>query len=313
MEAAGGGVAGMVLGVITAGVSRRIRLQNKLQSLNESAQKLRSTGNESSARAVEAEAKEIEAMLLNIDRRSGAAAIRERGVRISEEAQSPDPDEVDTSGAFPQVEVETSPDPDEQVQTPQTMEQPAEPEQPVTAEPQVETITPKNKSSFKSQQSAKARATRLANSDTENIYEVAQNDEGNWVVLKRAKQEGETGGPRGQRPSGVAQTVGEFQDADVIDFLGGGTGTVKSVKGVIPRPPAARADKFGRTTIPQTADGLDRNTLDNLNLPSNFFYEVRDGEGDVSNIAREWGADRQARPDSRRVSSRGCRRASGKG
>ena len=296
MEAAGGGVAGMVLGVITAGVSRRIRLQNKLQSLNESAQKLRSTGNESSARAVEAEAKEIEAMLLNIDRRSGAAAIRERGVRISEEAQSPDPDEVDTSGAFPQVEVETSPDPDEQVQTPQTMEQPAEPEQPVTAEPQVETITPKNKSSFKSQQSAKARATRLANSDTENIYEVAQNDEGNWVVLKRAKQEGETGGPRGQRPSGVAQTVGEFQDADVIDFLGGGTGTVKSVKGVIPRPPAARADKFGRTTIPQTADGLDRNTLDNLNLPSNFFYEVRDGEGDVSNIAREWG-EQTGRPD----------------
>ena len=50
MEAAGGGVAGMVLGVITAGVSRRIRLQNKLQSLNESAQKLRSTAMKASSR-----------------------------------------------------------------------------------------------------------------------------------------------------------------------------------------------------------------------------------------------------------------------
>ena len=115
-------------------------------------------------------------MLLN-DRR-----LRRRQPRawcLLEEAQSPDPDEVD-SGA--QVEVETA----------LTLMSKSKRHRLWSNLLSLSSLPlsrrsrrSQNKSSFR----VSCRLPGLANSDTENIYEVAQNDEGNWVVLKRAKQE----------------------------------------------------------------------------------------------------------------------------
>ena len=239
--------------------------------------------------------------IMALDSSSSPATTEALAKKISDKIETErqvlsDPSVVDTSGAFPQVEVATSPDIDDQAQTIDVVEQPTSPEPPVSPEPQVETITPKKKTFFQSQTTAKSTATRLAKNDSENIYEATENDDGKWVVLKRPRQEGEAAGPRVQRPSGVAQTVTDFNQSDVIDFIGQGDGKIGTVKGVIPRPPTAKTDKLGGKTIPQTANGLDRNWLDRLKLPSNFFYEVADGEGDVSNMTKEWG-EQTGRPD----------------